>query len=53
MIVDIGLAPQVGRQRFAIRSTFFILRPVDLSKGNGKLFYDFGNRGNKRILAVV
>ena len=35
------------------KSTFFILRPVDLAKGNGKLFYDFGNRGNKRILQWI
>src|SRR5215831_17514884 len=25
-------------------------RPLDLAKGNRRLFYDFGNRGNKRIL---
>lgn len=31
------------------KSTFFIMRPVDLAKGNSKLFFDFGNRGNKRI----
>src|SRR5262245_3380740 len=49
VIVDIELAPKTaGKVRYS--STFFILRPVDLSKGNGKLFYDFGNRGNKRIL---
>ena len=49
VIVDIDLAPKtVGKVRYS--STFFILRPVDLSKGNGKLFYDFGNRGNKRVL---
>ena len=31
-------------------STFTILRPADLANGNRKIFYDFGNRGNKRIL---
>ena len=49
VIVDIGLAPQVGG-KVRYTSTFFILRPANLSKGNGKLFYDFGNRGSKRIL---
>ncbi len=45
-IVDIGLAPTVnGKVRYT--STFYILRPADLSKGNGKLFYFFGNRGSK------
>ena len=31
-------------------STFAILRPQNLGSGNRKLFYDFGNRGNKYIL---
>ena len=35
------------------KSTFFILRPVDPAKGNGKMFFDFGNRGNKRALQWV
>ncbi|HEY7298580.1 MAG TPA: alpha/beta hydrolase domain-containing protein [Xanthobacteraceae bacterium] len=49
VIADIGLAPAVnGKVRYT--STFMILRPVDLGKGNRKLFFDFGNRGNKRIL---
>src|SRR4029450_11989676 len=49
VIVDIDLAPTTaGKVRYS--STFFILRPVDLSKGNRKIFYDFGNRGSKRIL---
>jgi hypothetical protein len=48
-IVDIDLAPRSdGKVRYA--STFYVLRPLDLAKGNRRLFYDFGNRGNKRIL---
>jgi hypothetical protein len=48
-IVDIDRAPLTdGKVRY--KSTFYILRPVDLSKSNGKLFYDFGNRGAKRAL---
>jgi hypothetical protein len=49
VIADIGLAPTVnGKVRYT--STFYLLYPLDLSRGNGKLFYDFGNRGSKRIL---
>ena len=49
VIADIEFAPRVnGKVRY--KSTFFILRPADLSKGNGKLFYNFNNRGNKHIL---
>jgi len=29
---------------------FYILRPVDLAKGNGALLYDVNNRGNKMAL---
>jgi hypothetical protein len=49
VIADIELAPRVdGKVRY--KSTFFLLRPVNLAEGNDRLFYDFGNRGNKRIL---
>ena len=48
-IADIDLAPRSnGKTQYT--STFYILRPLDLAKGNRRLFYDFGNRGNKRIL---
>jgi Alpha/beta hydrolase domain len=49
LIADIALAPRAnGKVRYT--STFMILRPADLGKGNRKIFYDFANRGNKRIL---
>ena len=48
-IADIDRAPRSnGKVRYT--STFYVLRPLDLAKGNRRLFYDFGNRGNKRIL---
>jgi hypothetical protein len=48
-IADISRAPlSNGKVRYT--STFYVLRPLDLAKGNRRLFYDFGNRGNKRIL---
>jgi hypothetical protein len=31
----------------------FILKPVDMARGNGKIFYDAPNRGGKRILAFL
>jgi hypothetical protein len=49
VIADVDLAPRAdGKVRYT--STFMILRPVNLANGNRKLFFDFGNRGNKRIL---
>ena len=48
VIADINFAPLVnGRARY--KANFVILRPVDLAKGNRKLFYNFNNRGNKQI----
>ena len=32
------------------RAPFYILKPVDHEKANGKVFYAFGNRGAKRAL---
>jgi hypothetical protein len=49
IIADIDLAPTAnGKVRYT--STFTILRPANLANGNRRIFYDFGNRGNKRIL---
>ena len=49
VIADVGLAPTIsGKVRYT--STFQILRPAELGKGNRKIFYDFANRGSKRIL---
>ncbi|MCB8836116.1 alpha/beta hydrolase domain-containing protein [Aurantimonas sp. VKM B-3413] len=49
-VTDITLAPRDadGLVRFA--ADFCILKPVDLSRGNGRVFFDYGNRGNKRAL---
>ena len=49
VIADIGLAPRTNG-KVLYTSTFYILRPVNLGRGNHKIFYDFGNRGGKRIL---
>ena len=49
VIADIALAPRVSG-KVLYTSTFYILRPVNLGRGNHKIFYDFGNRGGKRIL---
>ena len=46
-IADIDLAPRSnGKVRYT--STFYVLRPLDLAKGNRGLFYDFGNRETLR-----
>jgi hypothetical protein len=49
-VTDIRLAPvdSEGRVRFA--ADFALLKPVALTRGNRRLFFDYGNRGNKRCL---
>src|SRR6266436_2673034 len=49
-ITDLDKAPtdSEGLVRFA--GDFSILKPVDPARGNRRLFFDYGNRGNKRML---
>jgi Alpha/beta hydrolase domain len=49
-VTDLGKAPrdEEGLVRFA--ADFSILKPIELERGNKRLFFDWGNRGNKRLL---
>jgi len=46
-IVNIDKAPRNARGNVEYDVDIFILKPVNLSKGNGRIFYDVLNRGNK------
>jgi hypothetical protein len=46
-IADIDLAPTNGDGFVEATADVAILRPVDLSKGSGRLFYEVLNRGDK------
>jgi hypothetical protein len=50
-IVDLDLAPRNARGRVEYAADFYILKPVDLTRGNGALLYDVNNRGRKYALA--
>jgi len=50
MIVDLKLAPRNADGRVEASADFYMLKPVDPRKGNGRLFYEVGNRGGKSIL---
>ena len=52
IITDIDLAPLNGDVKVEYAMDIYILKPVDLNKGNHKLFMDVNNRGNKRIGAL-
>ncbi|MFN7979051.1 MAG: alpha/beta hydrolase domain-containing protein [Vicinamibacterales bacterium] len=51
-IVDLGLAPVNAAGVVEYTADFYLLKPVDPTRGNGRLFYEAGNRGTKAILPV-
>jgi hypothetical protein len=51
IIQDIALAPKNVRSRVEYVTDIDILRPADAAKGNGILFFNVVNRGNKGGLA--
>jgi len=53
VIVNLNRAPRNQRGRVEYWSDFCILQPLDLNRGNRKLFFDAPNRGGKRILAFL
>jgi hypothetical protein len=46
IIQDITLAPRNSRGMVEYVTEFVMLKPVDMSKSNGLLFYNVPNRGN-------
>ncbi len=50
VIVDLDLSPRNARGRVEFSTPFFILKPVDMSRGNRKIFYTANNRGNDALL---
>jgi hypothetical protein len=49
-VTDLDKAPTdaVGLVHFT--GDFSIVQPIDPARGNRRLFFDYGNRGNKRML---
>src|SRR5678815_440974 len=52
VIVDIKLAPRNARGKVEYAFDFYILKPIDLNKGNHKVMYEPPNRGNKTYQAL-
>ena len=50
VIADIEMAPRNARGMVEYSADLIILRPVDPSRGNGRLFYETNNRG--RLLSL-
>ena len=52
-IVNLDKAPRNRLGRVEYWSDFCILKPVDMARGNRKIFYDAPNRGSKRIVSFL
>src|ERR1700730_16336734 len=53
MIVDLDKAPRTASGMVGFTSPFFILKPVNMARGNHKIFYGINNRGNKGHLGRI
>jgi hypothetical protein len=51
-IVDLKLAPRDARGEVEASADFYMLKPLDPRRGNGRLFFEVGNRGGKAMLAT-
>ncbi len=49
-ITDLERAPRNDQGKVEFWCDFFLLKPLDPAKGNGRLLYDVHNRGNKLAL---
>ena len=52
IIIDLKLAPRNARGEVESSADFYLLKPVDPRRGNGRLFYEVGNRGGKSMIAT-
>src|SRR5262245_24493888 len=52
-IVNLDKAPRTAAGRVTYSADLYILKPVDLTKGNRKMFYGVLNRGNKLDLVLL
>ena len=51
-ITDLGLAPKNARGLVEASADFYVLRPADPARGNGRLLLDVPNRGRKVALGM-
>lgn len=52
-IVDIDLASRNAEGLVEFVGDFFLMKPIDLSKGNHRILYDVNNRGNLLMLSSM
>ncbi len=52
-VTDIALAPRNAQGRVEFSADFYLLKPVDASRGNRRLLLDCVNRGRKVVLGML
>ena len=52
LITDIPLAPRNSNGKVEYVATFFIVKPVDMSKASGLMWHDVPNRGGRITISV-
>ncbi len=52
VIVDLDRAPRNARGMVEFSTPFLIVKPIDMSRGNHKIFYTVNNRGNDGLLTA-
>lgn len=52
-VVDIDRAPRNAQGLVEFAADFYLLKPVDMAKGNGRLLVDCANRGRKVVLGML
>jgi len=52
IVVDLSRAPRNANGAVEASADFYMLKPVDMARANGRLFYEVGNRGGKAMLAT-
>jgi len=53
VIVNLNRAARNRRGKVEYAGDFCLLKPLDMARGNGKIFFDAPNRGGKRIVAFL
>ena len=53
MIQDIALAPRNANGNVDYMATFFIVKPIDMSKASGLLWHDVPNRGGRASIVTA
>jgi hypothetical protein len=53
IIQDVELAPRNARGMVEYSTDVYIIKPIDLKRGNRMMVYEFANRGNKTLLNLV